>query len=77
MDARQLLKGGGQITDFEGKKAENGIARMQRAQSPEEFKKGAIEYQEAVRAGVAKLRKKANVSNSASEPKRTVKFSEM
>jgi hypothetical protein len=68
MDARQLLKGGGQITDFEGKKAEQGIARMQRAQSADEFKKGAEEYKTAVRAGVAKLRRKAAGGSAESTP---------
>lgn len=70
MDARQLLKGGGQITDFEGKKAEQGIARMQRAQSAEEFKAGAREYQDAVRSGVAKLRGKSGRAQTDADMKK-------
>ena len=38
MEAYQGLKGGGQITEIEGEKAQNAIARLQRTQSPEAYK---------------------------------------
>lgn len=55
MSARQMLKGGGQITDYEGQKAEQAIARMNQAQSPEDFKAALDDFNNAVQAGVQKL----------------------
>lgn len=44
LEAFQSLKGGGQITEVEGTKATNAIARMQTAQSEEAFKEGLNEF---------------------------------
>lgn len=44
----QSLKGGGAITEIEGKKAEQAIARLNRAQSDEEFKKSLQDLREVL-----------------------------
>jgi hypothetical protein len=44
----QSLKGGGAITEIEGKKAEQAIARLNRAQSDEEFKKSLEDLREVL-----------------------------
>lgn len=59
LQARQLLKGGGAITDFEGQKAEAAFIRMNAAQSVEDFKAALDEFNEAVQQGVAKLEAQA------------------
>ena len=53
LEARQALKGGGAITDFEGKKAEDAIAAMDTAQSEEEFVKALNDYKGAMSRGLA------------------------
>lgn len=59
LQARQLLKGGGAITDFEGQKAEAAFVRMNAAQSPEDFKAALDEFNYFVQQGVAKLEAQA------------------
>lgn len=59
LSAYTLLKGGGQITEVEGAKAENALARLQNYQSDEEFKQALRDFREAVAAGVSKLQQKA------------------
>lgn len=58
MQAYQNLKGGGQITEVEGKKATDAISRMNSRASEEEFVKAARDFQDVIRAGVnrAKMR---------------------
>jgi len=51
--ARQMLKGGGAITDFEGTKAESAMAAMDKAQSEEEFLAALSDYQGAIKRGLA------------------------
>lgn len=51
----ESLKGGGAITEIEGKKAEQAIARLNRAQSDAEFKKSLEELRSVVAAGQARL----------------------
>ena len=48
MEAYQGLKGGGQITEIEGKQATNAIARLQRTQSPEAYKAALNDLREIV-----------------------------
>lgn len=57
--ARQMLKGGGAITDYEGKRAEAAMARMNAAQSLPDYVAALNEFKEAVTAGVDKLRQSA------------------
>lgn len=53
--ARDMLKGGGAITDYESRKAEAAVARLSRAKGPEEFISALTELKEAIRDGKAKL----------------------
>jgi len=54
--AFETLKGGGQITQIEGEKAQNAINRMNTAQSEEDFILAARDFQSAVRIGIEKLK---------------------
>lgn len=59
LDAFEALKGGGQITEVEGLKAERAQARLNRAQSTEEYKAALDELAEVVAAGMERARAKA------------------
>ena len=67
LEARQLLKGGGAITDFESKRAEAAYGRMSRALKEEDFDKALDDFNEVVQQGVTKLRAKSGRSNSATQ----------
>lgn len=56
LQAFESLKGGGAITEVEGKKATDAIARMDAASSEPEFTKAAKEFQAVIRQGVARAR---------------------
>lgn len=56
LQAFESLKGGGQITEVEGKKAEQAIARLNRAQSDKEFKTALEEFQSIVGAARDRMR---------------------
>lgn len=55
LQAREALRGGGQITDFEGKKAEDAMAAMDKAQNEDEFKQALDDYNGAMTRGLAIL----------------------
>jgi hypothetical protein len=57
LQAFESLKGGGQITEIEGKKAEQAIARLQRTQSTEAFIEALLELREIIVAGQGRLNK--------------------
>ena len=59
LQAFQTLKGGGQITEMEGKKATDAIARMDTAQSEKAFKEAAMEFRAVIEAGLMRARGKA------------------
>lgn len=59
LQAYETLKGGGQITEVEGKKAEAAIARMARAQTEAEFKSSVDEFQRVIAAGTERAKAKA------------------
>lgn len=59
LEAFQTLKGGGAITEVEGVKAENAIARMQTSQSEKEFKKALNEFKGIVAQALDRERAKA------------------
>jgi hypothetical protein len=50
LQAFESLKGGGQITEPEGKKATQAIARLGQAQTPSEFRKALGEFREVIAA---------------------------
>lgn len=62
LQARQQLKGGGAITDFESKRAEGAYSRIQKAVvagDPVEFDNAVDEYVEAINMGLSKLQAQA------------------
>lgn len=59
LQAFESLKGGGQITEVEGKKATDAIARMDAASSEVEFTKAAREFQSVIRTGMMRAKKAA------------------
>ena len=65
MEAYQGLKGGGQITEVEGAKAQSAISRMNIGQSEKEFKTAVKEFREVLKVGLERARKKAGLENKA------------
>jgi hypothetical protein len=61
LEAFNTLKGGGQITEVEGAKAESAIARLSRAQHRREYVQALGELEEVMKAGVERARTKAGV----------------
>ncbi len=68
MQGRELLKGGGPITDFESKRAEAAFARLNSAQNESDYRAALQEFQDAVRSGVEKLRLQAAQGQPARQP---------
>lgn len=68
LQAFEMLKGGGQITEIEGMKAEQAMARMDRALGDEEFKQALTDFRDAVKAGMDKLRQRAGQSSGTAAP---------
>ncbi|BAF86848.1 hypothetical protein AZC_0850 [Azorhizobium caulinodans ORS 571] len=59
LQAFQSLKGGGAITEVEGQKATNALARLDTAQSKEAFNQALSDMEEVVNAGVERAKKLA------------------
>jgi hypothetical protein len=59
LQAYESLKGAGAITDIEGTKAGNAIARMDASASEKEFIKAAREFQEIISQGLERAKSKA------------------
>lgn len=59
LQARQELKGGGQITDYEGQRAENALVRASQAKSEEDFKAAMMEFRDAIVRGYQILEQQA------------------
>lgn len=59
LQAYQTLKGGGAITDIEGAKGSNALARMQTAQSEASFNAALEDFKQVVKGGVERARAKA------------------
>lgn len=55
LEARQMLKGGGAITDFEGSKAESAFNRMSTTTSEKEFKAAADDFLKYTKQGARKI----------------------
>jgi hypothetical protein len=68
MQAYETLKGGGQITEVEGKKATEAMARMNPRQSEESFLQGVNEFQSIVRAAKERAATKLQPQESPSTP---------
>lgn len=65
MAARAMLKGGGQITDYESRKAEAAVARLTRAQGEKEFRAALQDLRDAITDGMAKLEGKGGALPAA------------
>lgn len=61
LQAFQSLKGGGAITEVEGRKAEQAIARLERAQSDGEFEAALKDYRAVLSRGMERARERAGI----------------
>lgn len=69
LQAFESLKGGGQITEVEGRKATDAISRMNADASEAEFTKAAREFQDIIRRGLERARQRGGVQNApAAQP---------
>lgn len=68
LQAFETLKGGGQITQVEGEKAEKAIARMDAAQSEADFTAAAKEFQDIIRTGLTRARTKGGAAPAPTAP---------
>lgn len=71
MQAREALKGGGQITDYEGRKAEDAFSRMRAALDTGDqgqYLRALSDFEEAVALGYQKLQETAQGGYSAGSP---------
>ncbi|OAF05469.1 hypothetical protein AYJ54_00760 [Bradyrhizobium centrolobii] len=68
LQAYGLLRGGGAITEVEGKKAEDAMARLDRAQSEADFRTALKDFRDAIDAGVSKLKARAGGGAQATPP---------
>lgn len=59
LEAREQLKGGGPITDYEGRNAERALANLEQAQSQEAFVQALAEYRGALVRGFRLLEEQA------------------
>lgn len=72
LQARQMLKGGGAITDYEGQKAEQAFARMNQAQSVADFNSALDDFRYFIKQGLKNLDKQAG--GSATQPGQTLTY---
>lgn len=68
LSARQFLKGQGQIIDFESRRAEAAMARLNAAQSYEDYRDALTELQDAVRVGMMKVQMTAGQGGASPAP---------
>ena len=73
LQAFEVLKGGGQITEVEGKKATDAISRMNAAGSEAEFKNAAREFQGVIKVGIDRA-KKSGAPQELAAPKPRIRF---
>ena len=75
MQAYQTLKGGGQITEIEGRQAKQALARMNISLSEVEYKKALNEFLDAYRRGMEKMRRVSGRSGATPQRRATDKNS--
>jgi len=63
LEAFQGLKGGGQITELEGEKAQRAIVNLSRVRSRKDFLEALQDYQEVIDAGAERAAKGLTVDN--------------
>jgi hypothetical protein len=69
LQAYQSLKGGGAITEVEGKKAEAAIARLNQAQSTRDYQTALDDLKEVLRSGLDQAHKQSGKGGSRVERK--------
>jgi hypothetical protein len=60
LEAFGSLKGSGQITEVEGRKATQALSRMDPSLGEEEFRRAAAEFQQVIRDGLARAKRQAS-----------------
>lgn len=73
LQAYQTLKGGGAITDIEGAKGENALARLDKAQSEKEYRAALKDFRQVIQGGM--LRAAAMAKGEIGPPKEDPSFS--
>jgi hypothetical protein len=68
LEAFESLKGGGQITQIEGEKATQAMSRMDKANTEDEFKKAAQEFQGIIRNGINRAKIRTGQQQPAQQP---------
>lgn len=68
LQAFDQLKGGGAITEVEGKKATDAIARLGRTQSPEAYRQALQDLKQVLDTGVARAYKSAGMELPGAQP---------
>jgi hypothetical protein len=68
LEAFNSLKGGGQITEVEGTKATQAIARLDRAQNKEDFDSALNDLEEVITIGLMRARRSAGTTPAAQSP---------
>ncbi|WP_175224600.1 hypothetical protein [Achromobacter ruhlandii] len=68
LQAFESLKGGGAITEPEGKKATDAIARLSRAQSPTAYREALQDLMQVLDVGVARAYKSAGMQQPGAQP---------
>lgn len=74
MEAYQTLKGGGQITEIEGVKGTQAIARMDRAQNVKDFDKAMDDFKNVIQIGLERARRQAKQQGVPESQSRVRKF---
>lgn len=68
LQAYERLKGGGQITEVEGKKGEGAIARLNQAQSVEDFDAALMDLEDVVTKGYERAKAGLTASKESAAP---------
>lgn len=68
LEAFNSLKGGGQITEAEGRKATEALARLNRVQNERDFNAALVDLEDVVKAGVARSQRAAQPAQGVGAP---------
>lgn len=64
LEAYNMLRGGGQITEVEGQKAQDAMFRMQAAQTEKDYRAALADFRSAVEVGIAKIEARSKATTS-------------
>lgn len=64
LEAYNMLRNGGQITEVEGVKAENAMARLRAAQNETDYRSALQDFRDAVETGLAKLEARSKATTA-------------